>query len=65
MTTHLTHHILDTIVLSVATVLTSAAPLVILSQAQTPGAYYLEMQMLLLPLIGALLVSGGFIPCPG
>lgn len=52
------HHILDTVIVGV-TLLTSAATAVLVNDA--PTAERLELQLLLLPFIGSLCVSGGMI----
>lgn len=56
----MTHHVLDTVVVSIASILSASVPL-LLADDSTPAEHLMEMQLLLLPLIGAILVSGGFI----
>lgn len=53
-------HALDLIVVTLASIVPGVGAL-LLSQAQTSESHIIETQLLLLPLIGALLVSGGFI----
>lgn len=64
---HHLSHVLDTIVVA-STVLVSGISTLLLAQAPLTAAQEMaEMRLLLLPLIGSLVVSGGFImlnPCP-
>lgn len=53
-----THHVLDSCVVAVTTLVTAASA-VLLNDA--PGPERLELQLLLLPFIGSLCVSGGMI----
>lgn len=57
MTNHIPH-VLDSIVLAAATVVTAASSLILGQAAAEQSA---ELQMLLLPLVGALLMSGAAI----
>lgn len=52
------HHVLDTAVVAVTTIISASVPL-LLADASSPATG--ELQLLLLPLIGALIVSGGMI----
>jgi len=56
-----THHVLDTIIIANSTFITSASALLLAETSVVPVSDMAELRLLLLPLIGSLVVSGGFI----
>lgn len=54
-------HVLDTVIIAASTLVTGVTALLLADVAASPVSDAAELRLLLLPLIGSLVVSGGFI----